>query len=135
VVCLQIQITALCICVNISASVALACMFVPKVYIVLFQPHKNVRQGATKIKGLAAGGRTIFGHPGTGLNSLDVACPSQSSLSSSSIVLSRFRYYPRQGGYVFIGVCLFVSRITQKSTEPIFTKFDVKVAHGPRKNH
>jgi len=74
--CLQIQINALCICVNISATVALACMFVPKVYIVLFQPHKNVRQGATKIKGLAAGGRSIFGHPNTGLNSLDVACPS-----------------------------------------------------------
>jgi len=53
-------------------------MFVPKVYIVLFQPHKNVRQGATKIKGLAAGARSIFGHPNTGLNSLDVACPSES---------------------------------------------------------
>jgi len=74
---LQIQINALCICVNISATVALACMFIPKVYIVLFQPHKNVRQGATKIKGLAASARTIFGNPSTGLNSLDVACPSQ----------------------------------------------------------
>jgi len=77
----------LCICVNISATVALACMFVPKVYIVLFQPHKNVRQGATKIKGLAAGGRTIFGHPNTGLNSLDVACPSESALSPTLLFL------------------------------------------------
>ena len=74
---LQIQITALCVCVNISATVALACMFIPKVYIVLFQPHKNVRQGATKIKGLAAGARSLFGNPSTGLNSLDVACPSE----------------------------------------------------------
>lgn len=31
-------------CVNISATVALFCLFAPKVYIVLLQPHKNVRQ-------------------------------------------------------------------------------------------
>ena len=60
-------------CVNISASVALACLFIPKVYIVLFQPHKNVRQGATKIKGLAAGGMSFFGRPATGI---DAGCPS-----------------------------------------------------------
>ena len=34
-------------CVSISATVALVCLFGPKVYIVKFQPHKNVRQGAT----------------------------------------------------------------------------------------
>lgn len=39
----QIQTATLCVCVNISASVALGCLFVPKVYIVLFQPYKNVR--------------------------------------------------------------------------------------------
>ena len=33
-------------CVSISATVALVCLFGPKVYIVLCQPHKNVRQGA-----------------------------------------------------------------------------------------
>jgi len=31
-------------------------------------------------------------------------------------------------------VCLFVSRITQKSAKPILTNFCGKVAHGPRKN-
>lgn len=30
-------------CLSISATVALGCLFAPKVYIVLFQPHKNVR--------------------------------------------------------------------------------------------
>jgi len=30
-------------------------------------------------------------------------------------------------------VKLFVSRITQKTTQPIFTKFKGNVAHGPRK--
>lgn len=33
-------------CLNISASVALGCLFTPKVYLVLFQPYKNVRQPA-----------------------------------------------------------------------------------------
>lgn len=30
-------------CLDISASVVLACLFSPKVYLVLFQPYKNVR--------------------------------------------------------------------------------------------
>lgn len=34
-------------CVSISATVALVCVFAPKIYIVLLQPHKNVRQGAS----------------------------------------------------------------------------------------
>lgn len=34
-------------CVSISATVALVCLFAPKIYIVLFQPHKNVRHGAS----------------------------------------------------------------------------------------
>lgn len=40
---LQIQITSLSVCVSLSATVALGCFFAPKVYIVLFQPYKNVR--------------------------------------------------------------------------------------------
>ncbi|CAG0880568.1 unnamed protein product [Cyprideis torosa] len=41
----HMQLTSLCMCVSISASASLACLFFPKVYIVLFQPYKNVRQG------------------------------------------------------------------------------------------
>lgn len=40
----QIQMSCLCTCLMISASVPLGCLFVPKVYLVLFQPYKNVRQ-------------------------------------------------------------------------------------------
>ncbi|XP_065165928.1 metabotropic glutamate receptor 7 isoform X2 [Atheta coriaria] len=40
-----IQIVSVCMCLNISATVALGCLFTPKVYLVLFQPYKNVRQG------------------------------------------------------------------------------------------
>lgn len=42
---LQIQIASMCMCISISATVALGCLFTPKVYLVLFQPEKNVRPG------------------------------------------------------------------------------------------
>jgi len=42
-ICLQIQITTLCVCLSLSGTVALCCFFAPKLYIVLFQPEKNVR--------------------------------------------------------------------------------------------
>ncbi|XP_041349876.1 metabotropic glutamate receptor 8-like [Gigantopelta aegis] len=42
----KIEVTSLCMCVSISSTVALFCLFAPKVYIVLCQPHKNVRQGS-----------------------------------------------------------------------------------------
>ncbi|XP_019868539.2 metabotropic glutamate receptor 7-like [Aethina tumida] len=41
----KIQIVSMCMCLNISATVALGCLFTPKVYLVIFQPYKNVRQG------------------------------------------------------------------------------------------
>ncbi|XP_059609665.1 metabotropic glutamate receptor 4 [Phlebotomus argentipes] len=41
----KIQISSMCMCLSISASVALGCLFTPKVYLVLFQPYKNVRPG------------------------------------------------------------------------------------------
>ncbi|CAD5226270.1 unnamed protein product [Bursaphelenchus xylophilus] len=39
----KIQIASLCFCISMSGTVALACFFFPKVYIVLWQPYKNVR--------------------------------------------------------------------------------------------
>lgn len=40
----QVQITTLCVSISLSASVALACLFTPKMYIIIFQPEKNVRK-------------------------------------------------------------------------------------------
>ncbi|BFZ08858.1 hypothetical protein BsWGS_11897 [Bradybaena similaris] len=40
----KIQITTLCVSISLSASVALLCLFLPKVYIIIFQPQKNVRK-------------------------------------------------------------------------------------------
>ncbi|XP_058797774.1 metabotropic glutamate receptor 7-like isoform X2 [Phymastichus coffea] len=39
----KIQTASMCMCISISATVALGCLFTPKVYIVLFQPYKNTR--------------------------------------------------------------------------------------------
>ncbi|KAL3853232.1 hypothetical protein ACJMK2_016788 [Sinanodonta woodiana] len=40
----QVQITTLCVSVSLSATVALGCLFAPKIYIIVFQPEKNVRK-------------------------------------------------------------------------------------------
>ncbi|XP_030379803.1 metabotropic glutamate receptor [Scaptodrosophila lebanonensis] len=40
----EIQITTLCISISLSASVALVCLYSPKVYILVFHPDKNVRK-------------------------------------------------------------------------------------------
>lgn len=80
VLMLQVQTTALCMCVDISATVALGCLFVPKVYIVLFQPHKNVRQGSKGAPGTNCG-RPFFGRQSSRFSSLaamngDITSPS-----------------------------------------------------------
>ncbi|KIH49742.1 hypothetical protein ANCDUO_20182 [Ancylostoma duodenale] len=41
---MQIQTTSLCISISMSANVALVCIFSPKLWIILFEKHKNVRK-------------------------------------------------------------------------------------------
>uniref|UniRef100_A0A0P5YKL2 Metabotropic glutamate receptor n=2 Tax=Daphnia magna TaxID=35525 RepID=A0A0P5YKL2_9CRUS len=40
----EIQITTMCLTISLSATVALVCLYVPKVYIIVFHPDKNVRK-------------------------------------------------------------------------------------------
>ncbi|VDO74220.1 unnamed protein product, partial [Heligmosomoides polygyrus] len=40
----QIQTSSLCISISMSANVALVCIFSPKLWIILFEKHKNVRK-------------------------------------------------------------------------------------------
>ena len=93
----QIQNTALCMCLSISATVALGCLFAPKVYIVLFQPHKNVRQTvASALNPTANRNRTLFGRQSSRFGALNgnVTSPSNvhdsaaSDQESSTFVLS-----------------------------------------------
>ena len=54
-------------CLSISATVALGCLFAPKIYIVLFQPHKNVRQSvgiAAALNPQRSSGRPLFSRQG-----------------------------------------------------------------------
>ncbi|XP_076382238.1 metabotropic glutamate receptor 8 isoform X2 [Megalopta genalis] len=56
----KVQIASMCMCINISASVALGCLFTPKVYLVLFQPYKNVRPGHANTGALQSGNRVVY---------------------------------------------------------------------------
>uniref|UniRef100_A0A1I8HQK1 G_PROTEIN_RECEP_F3_4 domain-containing protein n=1 Tax=Macrostomum lignano TaxID=282301 RepID=A0A1I8HQK1_9PLAT len=40
----EVQICTLCVSISLSASVALACLFTPKLYVIYFHPEKNVRR-------------------------------------------------------------------------------------------
>ncbi|XP_045107774.1 metabotropic glutamate receptor-like isoform X2 [Portunus trituberculatus] len=40
----EVQITTLCVAISLSASVALFCLYSPKIYIIVFHPDKNVRK-------------------------------------------------------------------------------------------
>ncbi|ESO83631.1 hypothetical protein LOTGIDRAFT_133010 [Lottia gigantea] len=41
---IMIRIATMCFSISLSATVALACMFTPKVHIIIFHPERNVRQ-------------------------------------------------------------------------------------------
>ncbi|XP_060827422.1 metabotropic glutamate receptor 7-like isoform X2 [Bombus pascuorum] len=83
----KVQIASMCMCINISASVALGCLFTPKVYLVLFQPYKNVRPGRANMSGLHSGNRVIYSMRFSGGRSQTMQ--SMTSCSRSSPPVSR----------------------------------------------
>ncbi|XP_069988823.1 metabotropic glutamate receptor isoform X1 [Penaeus vannamei] len=62
----EVQITTLCIAISLSASVALVCLYSPKIYIIVFHPDKNVRKltmnSATYKKGPTASSAVSVNH-------------------------------------------------------------------------
>jgi len=79
---------------------------------------------------------------GNGLGSMGVSAvilPRQHGTNRGAVKLitaltAAVRNYLRQRVYVFtLVICLFVSGIMQKTTQPIFTTFGRQVAQGPRK--
>ncbi|XP_013775002.1 metabotropic glutamate receptor 7-like [Limulus polyphemus] len=57
------QLASLCMCISISATVALGCLFTPKLYICLCQPYKNVRSGGTQSSASGACHSMRFARP------------------------------------------------------------------------
>ncbi|XP_025073879.1 metabotropic glutamate receptor, partial [Pogonomyrmex barbatus] len=60
----ETQITTLCVAISLNASVTLVCLYSPKVYIIVFQPDKNIRgkvyMGSTfKKQGSSAGASSM----------------------------------------------------------------------------
>jgi len=79
----------------------------------------------TDICGQTAGGGAVrAGTTRFSLRGLNISCKT----------ITVCNIYLRLEGFVFIGVSWFVSKQQcAKTTQTIFTKFDGKVAHGPRK--
>jgi len=48
---LPLRITSMSVTISLSATVTLACLFTPKLYIILFHPERNVRQALTMASG------------------------------------------------------------------------------------
>lgn len=45
---IPVRIASLCFCISLSATVSLACLFAPKLYIILLRPSRNVRKSMKK---------------------------------------------------------------------------------------
>ncbi|XP_023289799.1 metabotropic glutamate receptor [Orussus abietinus] len=65
----ETQITTLCVAISLSASVTLICLYSPKVYIIVFQPDKNIRGkvrigGSTFKKQASSVGASVSRYPG-----------------------------------------------------------------------
>jgi hypothetical protein len=52
---INIRIATMSFAISLSATVALACMFVPKLYIIVFHPDRNVRQSLKAAKPVMSG--------------------------------------------------------------------------------
>ncbi|XP_057330958.1 metabotropic glutamate receptor isoform X1 [Microplitis mediator] len=71
----EIQITTLCVAISLSASVTLVCLYSPKVYIIVFQPDKNIRGKVTmgsstfKKQGSSAGTSSVAKYTGCEMSS------------------------------------------------------------------
>ena len=83
----------MCLTISLSATVALVCLYLPKVYIIVFHPDKNVRKltmtatyrKATPASTAAAAGASSHHHHST--NHLQMT-PASSLLNNASMVVA-----------------------------------------------
>uniref|UniRef100_A0A0K0EKG0 G_PROTEIN_RECEP_F3_4 domain-containing protein n=1 Tax=Strongyloides stercoralis TaxID=6248 RepID=A0A0K0EKG0_STRER len=91
----RIQITSLCMCISLSGSVALACFFFPKVYIVLWQPYKNVRTRQSAVGKLVNSQMRFISHLATNNTEPNgsIFSKKQSTLNEKSISNSNTTFF------------------------------------------
>ncbi|KAL3981436.1 7 transmembrane sweet-taste receptor of 3 GCPR family protein [Acanthocheilonema viteae] len=83
----KIQITSLCMCISMSGTVALCCFFVPKVYIAVCQPYKNVRMRQSAVGRLVNQQMRFISQIAT------TTAPNNSTLSTSVIDCSSYPHF------------------------------------------
>ncbi|KAK0093697.1 hypothetical protein PV326_012905, partial [Microctonus aethiopoides] len=106
-----IQIASMCMCINISATVALGCLFTPKVYLVLFQPEKNVRPGHSTVGG--GGGAGGANYPVRIVQNIDSNQPVNRSATHSMRFIA-----PRSQTMQSVTSCSRSSPVLQNSQTP-----------------
>ncbi|KAI4497103.1 hypothetical protein M0802_007849 [Mischocyttarus mexicanus] len=83
----ETQITTLCVAISLSASVTLVCLYAPKVYIIVFQPDKNIRgkicikSNTLKKQGSSAGTSSVTKY--TACELVSESMPLQSALTAA----------------------------------------------------
>ncbi|ROT83204.1 putative metabotropic glutamate receptor-like [Penaeus vannamei] len=94
----EVQITTLCIAISLSASVALVCLYSPKIYIIVFHPDKNVRKltmnSATYKKGPTASSAVSVNHVAEMTPSRDERSQHQYASSMKVNILSTTHFHP-----------------------------------------
>ena len=101
----QIQITTMCLTISLSATVALVCLYIPKVYIIVFHPDKNVRKltmTATYRKGPNRQGTSTSTGPNAGGQSSGTNKKSSNHSGNATRFSFQFRFINRQ-----IIACIF----------------------------
>ena len=95
----QIQITTMCLTISLSATVALVCLYIPKVYIIVFHPDKNVRKltmTATYRKGPNRQGTSTSTGPNAGGQSSGTNNKSSNHSGNATRSSFQFRFINRQ---------------------------------------
>ncbi|XP_066996149.2 metabotropic glutamate receptor 4 [Anabrus simplex] len=75
-----LRITSMSVTISLSASVTLACLFSPKLYIIIVRPERNVRQSMMPVRYSAIKSPAMTGTTQTGSMMAAVVCPQKPQL-------------------------------------------------------
>lgn len=85
---LKIQLTTLSMCLSLSATVILACLFMPKLKVVLLKPNKNVRSKTGNITKASKSNVLQLNHKETTSHGVkDIVSITSSGASNKTIII------------------------------------------------